>query len=66
VISRAPAKEKGGVCLLLALTRPFLDGTPRPLGRYIPISTQRTTAGTVQYCKMQMEGRSGDGREGGR
>jgi hypothetical protein len=66
VISRAPAQGKGGVCLLLALTRPFLDESPRPLGRYIPISTQRSTAGTVQYSKMRMEGRSGDGREGGR
>lgn len=72
MISRAPAKKKGGVCLLLALTRPFLDETPRPtrpLGRYIPISTQRSTAGMVQYSKMQMEGRSGGailGREVGR
>jgi hypothetical protein len=63
VISRAPAKKKGGVCLLLALTRPFLDETPRPTKTSWPIYPDSAQHGTeVQYsqkCKVQMEGRSG-------
>jgi hypothetical protein len=56
VISRAPAKEKGGVCLLLALTRPFLDGTPRPLAdisRFLHSGARPVRYGTVR-CKWKV------------
>lgn len=61
--SRAPANgKKCGVCLLLALTRPFLDGTPRLKTWLADIF--RFLHCTAQYRKKGKRRESGD--EGGK